>query len=189
MALTIYGATGALVFGLASATQVGTGAIKLAKGVASGVVTWAQQQTAVSVDSGLSGVGTGAIPLNIPLQVLIPSISAGFVAQDILGPMAPLTILGLSIGLNATFIQAQIVTAHPSVGQGSCTVRLLPSTAVPALIQGFAVADMTSSAAVKMARAIGIAIDSIFAVYTTQSPIQGAPGATPSVGAGVGKIV
>ena len=189
MPFTPAGATIALTAGLASALHIGSGAIKLATAVAAGVSTWLHSVPVVTVDVGAIGAGAGAIPLIVPPPALISGLTAGFAAQGILGPMSPLTILGLANGLSTAFAQATVITTHPGVGSGTCSVKFTGSSAVPAMIAGFASQAMTTPGSIKMATAIGIGLDITFAAFATQSPIAGAPGPSPGGGAGFGVIV
>ena len=189
MALTIPGAAAVLAVNLASVLHVGPGAATLATGVSTGINTWAHTITVVTADVGLAGTGAGAVPLLVPAPVLVAALGVGFAAQQIVGAMAPLTVLGLSNGLNLAFLQAQVVTAHPTVGVGSCVCTFKSVSAIPAMIAGFASSGMVNVGSIKMATAIGMGLDIIFAALQLPSPIVGAPGSSPAAGVGVGTIL
>jgi hypothetical protein len=189
MPLTIPGATATLAIQLAGVLHIGPGAIKLASGVSAGINTWAHTLTVLTADTGFSGTGVGTVPLLVPFQLFIPALTFGFAAQNILGVMAPLTIMGLATGLNLAFLQAAVVTAHPTVGVGACVCTFKSASAIPAMIAGFATQGMVNPGSIKMATAIGSALDIVFTALQLPSPIVGAPGPSPAAGVGVGTIL
>lgn len=189
MPFTPAGATAAIAAGLASAGQLGPGAIKEAVAVANGTDAWLHALPVITVDAGTVGAGVGAIPLIVPNPLLIANLTVAFAGQGILGPMAPLHILGLANGLVLAFIQGLIVTTHPGVGVGTAVVRFGTTPAIVPMIAAFAAQGMTTLGSTKMATAIGIALDTSFAALTLVSPIVGPAGPSPSGGAGFGNVV
>jgi len=190
MPFTPTGAALAIGSGLLSTGHLGPGVVKLAAGVAAGCSLWlAGGAKPISVDAGAVGTGIGTIPLVVPPPLLLAGLTAGFAAQGIIGPFAPLTILGLSTGLATAFPQALILTNHPGVGVGTGIVTIKGSSAVPFMIQGFATAGMVTPGSIRKATAIGIGLDTAFAGFVIPTPILGGGGPVPSAGAGFGQIV
>lgn len=189
MAFVPAAATLSIAAGLVGAAHLGPGVGKLAAGIAAGCTAWFQVLPVKTVDTGLVGAGTGTIPLIVPAPLLQGGLAAGFAGMQILGPMAPLTILGLSVGITTAFAQANVVTSHPGVGQGTCVVSFGTSTAVGPMIAGFASFGLVTPGSVKMATAIGIGLDTTFASFTTVSPIVGAPGSSAASGVGFGAVI
>lgn len=189
MPFTTANGTLAIAAGLASVGQVGPGAIKFAAAIAGGVDQWIHGIPVITTDTGAVGVGTGAIQLAVPPQVFIQPLTLGFASEDILGPMAPLTIRGIATGLSNGLAQATVYSQHPGVGSGACIVTFGPFSAVPPMLQSFASAGLNTPGSLKTARAIGVGLDSAFSVFSTQSPIAGAPGPSPAAGKGFGFVI
>lgn len=188
MAYTPVGGAIVIASSLLSYAHIGPGAIKLASGIASGLDTWLHAVPITTVDVGVVGLGVGIIPLIVPLPALLAAVTIGFTSQGILGPMAVLTIPAIATGLTQAFIQAQVITQHPGVGLGACVVRFGSLSAVQPMIQGFATQKMTTQGSIKLATAIGMAIDIVFAVLTLPSPIAGPAGPLPFAGVGFGNV-
>jgi hypothetical protein len=190
MPITPVGLTATIAAALVSTGHIGPSVPQFANGVASGVFAYLTGIVKpITVDSGVVGVGVGATPLLVPTPLITAGLTQGFAAMGIVGPFAPLTILGLSIGLTTGFAQGLITTAHTTVGVGAGVVRFQGGSAIPAMIAGFATAGMVGPGSVKKATAIGIALDTTFAAYTTVTPIAGGAGPAPSVGVGFGSVV
>ncbi len=189
MPLSPPGLSAALIPALAASLMVGTGMPQLAQAVANGVVLWAATgATVTTVDTGTLGVGAGIIPLIVPAPLLLGNLSIGFAAQGMLGPMAPLEIIGLSNGLSVGLAEALLLTVHPTVGTGAGIARIT-GTAIPSMIAGFSSAGMTGTSATQHATAIGMALDLTFAEFILPFPIVGPPSIVPSAGVGTGNIV
>jgi hypothetical protein len=189
MALTIPGATAAIAAGLVTGLLIGPGAIKLATGIATGLCTWIPGVPVITADTGTAGVGVGVIPLVIAPPLLFGGLTAGFAAQAIIGPMAPLTVTGITTGLVQACALAQVISQHPGVGSGACTVTFGPYSAIPSMILGFAAVGMVTPGSIMMATAIGLGLDICFSSLSLPSPIAGPSGPSPAAGVGFGVIV
>jgi len=190
MPITPPGLAAVIAPALIATGHVGPAVFQYASGVAAGVFTYLTVLAKVlTVDTGTIGVGAGVTPLIVPTPLITAGLTQGFAAQGIAGPMAPLTILGLSIGLTEGFLQGIITTTHTTVGVGAGVVRIQGGSAIPAMIAGFSSVGMTGTGAVRKATAIGIALDTTFAAFTTVTPIAGPAGPSPSVGVGQGTVV
>jgi hypothetical protein len=190
MPLTPVGLAGVLAPNLLATGSTGIAMPQFALGVATGVYLYCQAATLTSVDTGVLGVGSTALPMVVPQPLILSSMLAGFAATATSGIMAPSVALGLSNGLVLGFLQGILTLTHPSVGVGVGVTRVIPGgPGAGYIIAGFAAAALTGIAGVKLATAIGIALDIIFAAFTVPLPIVGAPSIYPGAGAGVGKIV
>lgn len=179
-------AAGFLVPNLISVGNIGTGVPKLAMGIAIGVTQFLTLQSKVTtVDAGSLGVGTSIMPLIVPSPLLQGGLFSGFSSMGILGPMAPLTILGITNGLVTGWLAlALLQTNHPGIGVGAGVARIVGPSAVPAMLLGFSAMGMIGDGPVKMATAIGLALDITFASFFQPVPIVGS--ASPAGGAGIG---
>lgn len=189
MPITPVGLAAALIPSLVSCGNIGIAVPQFSLGVATGVSIFCQSSTVVTVDVGTLGVGAGLFPFLVPQPLILSSMLAAFAATGTVGVMMPPLALGLSIGLNIGFLQGLLTTVHPGVGLGSGVAKVIPSSAVPSMIAGFAAAGMVGPAAIKMATAIGIGLTIIFAAYITPIVIVGPPSILPGAGPGFGKIV
>jgi hypothetical protein len=189
MPLTPPGLAGALIPALYSSGNIGIAVPLLALGVGTGICTFAQSTTVISVDAGTLGVGATVLPLLVPQPAILGNLIIGFAAVGNVGIMTPSLALGLSVGLNVGFLQGLITMVHPTVGLGTGVAKFIPSGAVPSMIAGFAAVGMVGPGAIKTATGIGIALTALFAEYTIPVPIVGPPSPAPGAGAGVGKIV
>lgn len=178
-----------LLTNLISVGDVGQGAGTLAMGIAVGVSEWLPTVQVTTADTGTIGAGIGEIPLLVPTPLLLPNMTVGFAAQEIIGVMAPPTILGITNGLVLAFASALVSTTHPSVGTGSAVVKFSSPPSAQAMIAGFASQGMNTPVAAKLATAISQALDTTFAALILVSPIVGPAGPTASVGVGSGNIV
>jgi hypothetical protein len=171
---------------LLSVLHIGTGMPKLAMGVAIGVCQYLTVQAkVVTVDAGTLGVGTSIMPLIVPPPLLQGGLYSGFSSMGILGPMAPLTITGLTNGLCTGWLAlALLQTNHPGIGTGAGVAKIVAPTAVPSMIFGFTSIGMVGDGPVKLATAVGIALDITFSAFVEPIPIVGS--ASPVGGAGVG---
>lgn len=171
---------------LFAAGNIGSGAPKLAAGLANGVCGYfGLSAKAVTIDNGTLGVGTSTGPLNIPPPAMLTALLIGYAAQGLLGPMAPLNALGVANGLSIGLLSLSLaIIQHPGIGSGACIMRIVGSSAIPAFIAGYAAAGMVSPGSVKHATAVGIGFDTLFQSFIMPLPIVGPP--TPSGGAGVG---
>jgi hypothetical protein len=179
-------ATGFIAPNLLAVGEIGIGVPKFALGVAIGVCQYFGIYAKVTtVDTGTLGVGTSIIPLIVPNPLLQSSLFSGFSSMGILGPLAPLMITGLTNGLVTGWVAlALIQTNHPLIGTGAGVAKIVAPTAVPAMIAGLAAVGMVGGGSIKMATAIGMALDITFASFVQPVPIVGT--ATPTGGAGVG---
>jgi hypothetical protein len=171
---------------LISTLQIGTGMPKLALGIATGVCTFFGTFAKVtSIDTGSLGAGNTTAPLIVPPPLLYSSILVGYASMGILGPMAPLNALGVANGIAAGLAALAIVqVVHPGIGLGTGLMRVVGSSAVPAMIAGFATVQMVNDGSIKLASAIGIGLDIVFQSFVMPIPIVGS--ASPAGGAGVG---
>jgi hypothetical protein len=179
-------ATGFLAPNFISVAHIGPGMPKLAMAVAVGVTQYLTLAAKVTtVDAGLLGVGTSLIPLLVPPVLLQPALYSGFASMGILGPMAPLTITALTNGLATGWAAlALLQTNHPGIGTGAGVARITGPSAVPSMLFGFTSVGMPGDGPVKIATAIGIALDITFSAFFEPVPIVGA--SSPIGGAGVG---
>jgi hypothetical protein len=190
MPLTPVGLTAVLIPSLLGSGNIGIAVPQLALGVANGVCAFTQSATVVSADVGVLGTGASSFPVNIPQALILASLLTGFAAAQVVGPMAPLLVAGLTAGLSSGFPQGLFVVAHAGVGVGTGITKVIGSgSAVAPMIAGFASAGMMGSGATKQATAIGIALDIIFGSFVIPLPILGSPSTSPGTGVGVGKIV
>jgi hypothetical protein len=175
-----------IVPNLLSVGDIGVGVPKFSMGVAIGICQYLTVATKImTVDSGLLGVGTSVMPLIVPNPLLQSALLSGFSAMNILGPLAPLLILGLTNGLVTGWVAlALLQTNHPGIGVGTGVAKIVAPTAVPIMIAGFSAAGMIGDGPVKTATAIGIGLDTTFASFVEPIPIVGA--GSPVSGAGVG---
>jgi hypothetical protein len=189
MALTPTGVRGALLSNLASTGHLGAAVPKMAQGLANGLVAWVALVKVQTVDTGTAGVGAGVTPLVVAMPVVQAVVQAGFLAHEIIGPFAPSTVLGLSIGLTQAFLQGQIMTTHPSVGVGAgiCTFRAPPAS--PFIQTALSAAGVSGLGTDKLALAVGTALDALFSALVSPVAIAGPPSPSPSAGVGFGQIV
>lgn len=177
---------------LISTGNIGIGVPKFSLGVAIGVCQFLTLQSKVTtVDAGTLGVGTSIIPLIVPFPLVLTSLTTGFASQGILGPLAPPFLQGLATGLTTGWLSlALLQTNHPSVGVGAGVARIVAPTAVPAMTQGFSAVGMVGDGPAKTARAIGSALDMIFASFIQPGiPIVGSPSIVGGAGVGFGSVL
>jgi hypothetical protein len=180
-------ASGFLTPNLISTGNIGTGMPKLSLGISIGVCQFLTAQAKVmTVDAGTLGVGTGLIPLIVPNPLLLNSLLSAIASANLMGVMAPKFIAGLAQGLTSGWLALAILrTNHPGIGVGTGVARVVGPTSVPAMIAGFAAVSMVGNGPVRMARAIGTALDMTFASFVQVGvPIVGS--ASPTGGSGVG---
>jgi len=174
---------------LVSTGHIGFGMPKLAQAIALGTTIWAQKATVNVQGAGVTGTGIATIPMLVPQPLLLASIEAGFLSAGIIGVFHPLTVLGLANGF-ATGLPAGILFATVvGVGTGAGIARVTSPPATSSFQEGFAAMDMATQGGQKMALALGIAFDQIFAAYLIPIPIVGPAGPAPGVGVGTGKII
>jgi len=179
-------ATGFIAPNLLATGNVGPGVPKFALGVAIGVCQYfLTAAKVITADVGTLGVGTSIIPVFVPPPLLRASLFSGYASMNIMGPMAPTVITGLTNGLVTGWTAlALLQTNHPVIGTGSGVARIIGGTAVPMMIQGLSSVGMSGDGPVKTATAIGMALDITFTAFTQPVPIVGA--VSPAGGAGVG---
>lgn len=188
MPFTIPGGTLKVASGLATFAHIGPGAIKLAAGIAAGTSQWIHGVPVLTTDTGTVGVGSSSCPLVVPPAALSPWIAIGFAQQNLVGPMAPLTIQGVSLGLSMAFLDAMVIANHPGV-VGACVIQFGFSSAIPPMIEGFRQQGMNTEGSIKTAKAIGFGLDQAFGVFSLPCPIPGAPGPSPATGKGIGFVL
>lgn len=171
--------------------NIGSAMPKLALGVSIGVCRYLTVQAKVSTtDVGFLGVGTSVFPLIVPQPMLQVAFLASFSAAQVLGALAPLLITGLATGLTTGFAATALVqTNHPSVGAGTGLARLSAPSAVPAMLFGFSSVGMVGDGPQKIARAIGLGLDTTFASFYLPVPIVGAPSTSSGAGIGFGSVI
>lgn len=176
---------------LLSTGNIGMGMPKFAMGVAIGVCQYLTIQAKVtSIDTGVLGVGTSIMPLIVPAPLLQGALYSGFSSMKILGPMAPLLILGLTNGLTQGWLAlALLQTNHPGIGVGAGVAKITAPTAVPTMIAGFASMGLVGDGPIKTATAIGIALDITFAAFVEPIPIVGTPSIVGGAGVGFGSVI
>jgi len=184
-------ASGFLAPNLASVAHIGPGMPKFANAVALGTTFYLTGAAKVSTTAaGTLGVGATVVPLIIPPPLIQVGLTTGFQAMGMLGPMAPLTIQGLTQGLaQGLAALALIVATHPNVGIGAGIARITGPSAVPSMILGFKSAGMKGQGSDNAAKAIGIGFDTIFAAYILPIPVVGTPNIVPGAGPGFGTVV
>jgi hypothetical protein len=183
-------ATGFLAPSLLSVGHIGTGMPKLAMAVAIGVTQFLSLQAKVTtIDTGSLGVGTSIAPLLVPPQLLQPALLTGFASTGILGPIAPLTITGLTNGLCSGWAAlALLQTNHPGIGIGTGIAKITGPSAIQAMMNGFKAMSMVGGGE-KMAKAIGIALDITFTAFVEPIAIVGVPSPVGGAGVGTGTVI
>lgn len=189
MPITTTGVTGILLPSLLSTGFLGTDLPKLSRGVASGVVRWANLVKVSTVDAGSAGTGSGQIPVLVPYPLLFGNITAGFASNQLIGIFAPLFITGLTNGLVNSFLQGLVKTTHAGVGTGAGVASFRGPPAQASLSAGFRSAGMNGDATDRLARALGQALDRTFASLVIPVPIVGTASPSAATGKGSGKII
>lgn len=190
MPVTIPGMMGVLIPNLVSSGMIGTGVPKYAQAIATGLSIWVPQVKILTVDTGTLGVGLGVpVPLIVPVPVLYANLVSSMIAQGLAGPLMPALMAGLATGLASSFGQMVTQTNHPTVGLGGGVATFRATPATPSMLLGFSSVGMSGSGPTKKARALGSALDRIFASLIMPVGIVGPPSIAPSGGAGFGNIV
>lgn len=184
-------AAGFLAPNLLSVAHIGPGMPKFAIAVATGVTLYVSGALkVVTTGAGVLGVGVSILPLPVPPLLLIGALFGGFQSQSLNGPMSPLTITGLANGLSQGFLALALIQATwPTIGVGAGVAKFVGPSGVPSMIAGFASQGMVTGGSIKMATAIGIALDTVFKSLIIPVPIVGTPSIVPSGGAGSGAIL
>jgi hypothetical protein len=184
-------ATAFLAPNLLAVGNIGMGMPKYAMGVAMGVCNYLTiPAKVVTIDTGVLGVGTSIMPLIVPPPLLQGALYSGFSSMGILGPMAPLLINGLTNGLTTGWLAlALLQTNHPGIGVGAGVARIVAPPAAPFMLAGFASMGMVGDGPVKMATALGIALDITFAAFFEPVPIVGSPSPVGGAGVGFGSVI
>lgn len=183
-------AAGFIAPNLLATGQIGQAMPKFALAVSLGVVDYLSSAKVVSVDTGTLGVGTTIFPLIVPQPVLVAALFSGFGSMGLLGPMAPLVIVGLANGITlGCAALALLKINHPTVGVGAGVARIVGGSAIPSMLDGFDDMDMNTDGSKKMATAIGIALDITFAAFFEPVPIVGSASPVPSGGVGFGSVI
>lgn len=189
MPLTPPGLAVPIAAALAATANIGVQSPKLALGVATGTVLWAQQAKVSITGIGAAGAGTVSFPAFVAAPVMIAAVQAGFVVQRLIGVKSPLLATAIATGL-ATGISSQslILAAFPGVGSGTGIAKIL-GNAGPSMVQGFQLVRLSGTQNMKLARAIGFGIDKCFASLLIPVPILGPAGSSPGAGTVSGKII
>jgi len=184
-------AAGFLAPNLASVGQIGPAVPQFASGIASGVVAYLTGGLKVlATGGGVTGAGTTILPLIVPPPLMQSALLGGFSSLGIIGPLSPLTATGISNGLTQGWLALALIQATwPNVGVGAGVAKFLGPSAIPFMVSGFASAGMVTSGSVKMATAIGTALDTVFQSLVVPVPIVGSPSIVPANGLGFGFIV
>lgn len=189
MPITPPGLLGAILPAITATGMIGTAAVQLATGVATGITLWNPLIKVISVDTGLLGVGAGTGPVILPPPVLLGAMITSFAGSGILGTMAVPLATGLSLGIALGYAQGLIVTVNTGVGVGAGVAKFIPPPAVASMIAGFAAAGLTGTSSIQLATAIGLALQIAFAPLVGTVAIVGAGSPLPGAGAGIGQIV
>ena len=145
--------------------------------------------TALSVDTGLAGSGTGfGVGIFILPSIFQGALSATFAGFLILGPTAPMLVNALSMGFSQSLATAIINTTNVGVGVGAGVVNILPGSGTPFFTGAFAAAGMVGPSAVNTATAVATAFDIAIIAAKGVIAVAGPAGPAPSVGVGQGKI-
>jgi hypothetical protein len=189
MPLTPPGLIGPITANLVSTGHLGIATPQLAAGIAAGIMMWSPLVKVLTVDAGTLGVGAGVIPLVVPPPLLIAGLSAGFASFAMIGPIAPLTVIGLANGISLGMVQGQVITVHPGVGLGAGVCKFIAPPAAPMMIAGFASVGMVGFGAIQKASAIGMGLDIAFLSLVLPTPVAGPPSIVGGAGVGIGQIV
>ncbi len=189
MPITTTGGALILTPALVGVGMIGTATPKLSSTVAQGLSLWADTRKVQTADVGTLGAGVGLLPLLVPAQLFVPLLIGNFVAQGIFGPLAPLYIAGLAPALSAALLPGFIKTNHPAVGLGVATASIKGPPAVALFLQAFEEEGMSGEGPQKLARALGLTFDQVFAPFLIPVPIVGPPSPAPSAGVGFGSIL
>jgi hypothetical protein len=188
MPLTPPGLAAPIATALAGTGHIGIQIPKIALGIATGIVFWAQAARVTIVGAGAAGAGTVSFPAIVPAPALIPTILAGFAAHRVIGIRAPILATAIGTGV-ATGITSQslILAAFPGVGSGTGTVKIL-GNGPSALVRGFLAVGLTGTQNTRLAKAVGFGVDKCFAALSMFVPVVGPAGSAPGAGTVVGKI-
>ena len=189
MPITLPGMLGTILPAITAAGMIGTAAVQLATGVASGIILWNPTIKIISVDVGTLGAGAGTGPVIVPPPALLAALITCMAGSGIIGTMSIPLATGLSLGIATGYAQGLVVTINTGVGVGSGVAKFIPPPAVPQMIAGFASAGLTGISSVQLATAIGLALPIAFAPLVTTVVIVGAASPLPGAGAGIGQIV
>lgn len=180
---------GALMANLASTGNLGQGIPSLAQGIANGVATWVPKIQVNTIDSGSLGAGTGVpLPLVVPQPALYAALVAGDASNGLLGINTPLVTLGIANGLALAFPSMLIFTVHAGIGVGAGVARFTAPPAIPEMLAGFALAGANSDESKLKAKAVGQALDTVFASLVLPVTIVGSASPAGGAGTGVGTI-
>jgi hypothetical protein len=145
--------------------------------------------TAISVDTGLVGSGTGiGAGMLIAPSLFQAALQGTFAGALIIGPSAPLLINAISMGFSQALATAIINTTNVGVGVGAGVVSLIPSSGGPTFVAAFKAAGMAGPSSTNMATAVGTGFDIAIPAAKGIIAVAGPAGPAPSAGAGQGKI-
>lgn len=176
-----------LLGALASNGNLGLGTPKVAQGLGQGYCQWISQIKVTSQAAGTLGVGIGVLPLFLPVPLLNTAFSISFVATKIYGPMSPSFIAGIAMGLSVSTMTGIVTVKHPTVGVGAGVLRFVAPPAEPVFKAAFESEGVPGG--VQLSKAVGGALDAIFAALTFPVAIAGTPNIIPGAGPGDGKIL
>ncbi len=189
MPVTTVGGALTLTPALFGVGMIGVATPKQASTIAHGLSLWADSRKVSTADTGTAGAGVGLAPLIVPPQLFLAALTPAFIVEGIYGLLAPLYITGLSLGMSQAVGQGVIKTNHPTVGLGAGVGQILGPPSAPFFLQAFEEAEMTGEGPQKLSRALGAALDTLFAAFVIAVPIVGPPSPSPSAGVGFGSIL
>lgn len=176
---------------LAGSGILGVSSHQMALALTNSFVAYVNIVAVASFDLGTVGVGVGnGISVFLPNTVLFASLTSSFASATIVGPSSPQLIAAISEGVSLSLLQANIVTANPSVGVGIGFIKVIPNPllSIPAFIAGFLGAALFGSQSIKLATAIAEGIDAAITSASGTIIITGSPSSSPSSGFGYGVL-
>lgn len=180
--------TAVILPNLVATGALGVGTPTLALGLASGVVQWASTAQVRVEAAGTAGVGLVSAPPAPVSLALYAAMLASFSGQGILGIAAPTTALGISNGICTGLLQGLLTVPVFGVGAGA-GVAHIQGVGAPPMVQGFAMAGMTNSGSVRLATAVGLALDTYFAAFTQPVAVAGPPSPSPGATVAFGQLL
>lgn len=174
---------------LAGSGILGISSPQMALALTNSFVAYVNIVAVASFDLGTVGVGVGnGISIYLPNTVLVASLTSSFASATIVGPSSPQLIAAISEGVSLSLLQANIITANPSIGTGTGFIKVIPNSllSIPAFISGFLGAALLGSQSIKLATAIAEGIDAAITSASGNIIIVGSPPVPPVSGSGFG---
>jgi len=193
MALIIPAITANLIGAFAGGLVLGISMPQLALATSSAFFSYNVSGVTVStIDAGITlgpGVGLG-FGILLPPPVIIKTLFSSFSSFGIRGIMAPSMVIAIATTFSISYAVANIVTTHPSVGEGSGIVSLIPNsgTSIGIFISMFESFGLNGPSAVKLASAIAVGLDQSLSSAKGFVVINGGVVPSPTSGGGSGKI-